>query len=97
MIHLPGRPYDQPGDQHEQQWREQATYETKARLALEEKQKLEEEDCYLYQINPGERALMIARHETERKALARQHRAMRLALRKDQGPASQASKSTGLH
>ncbi|RYF67952.1 MAG: hypothetical protein EOO39_20290 [Cytophagaceae bacterium] len=85
MIHVPGKPDDQPGDQHEPQWREQAAYETRARLALEEKQKLEEEDCYLFQINPGERALMVARHETERKALAQQHRAMRIALRKGQG------------
>lgn len=84
MIGVSNQQDDYPGDQHEQQRRAQATHETTARLALEEKQKDEEVDSYLFQINPGERALMLARHEVERKALLHQFRAMRIAIRKGQ-------------
>ncbi|RYF74031.1 MAG: hypothetical protein EOO39_09315 [Cytophagaceae bacterium] len=67
---------------YEQQWQAHLAYETRTRLALEEQQKQEEEQSYLYEINLSDRALLTTRHQEERKALLHQHRLMRIALRK---------------
>ncbi|ARK08881.1 hypothetical protein A6C57_00350 [Fibrella sp. ES10-3-2-2] len=65
---------------YEQQWQAHLLYETKARLALEARQKEEEAQSYLYEINLLDRAMLVSRQLEERKALAYQHRAMRIAL-----------------
>ncbi|RYF75412.1 MAG: hypothetical protein EOO39_06975 [Cytophagaceae bacterium] len=81
--------FSEQGDQdrqsnrsHEQHWQEHLAYEVRTRLALVEQQKEEEVQSYLYEINLADRALLVYRHQEERKAQSHQHRAMRIALRK---------------
>ncbi|MBO0951297.1 hypothetical protein [Fibrella forsythiae] len=50
---------DSQSDQfYEQQWQEYIAYETRARLALEEQQKEEEAQSYLYEINLSDRGFV---------------------------------------
>lgn len=79
----------QAGDQraeahYEQQWQDQLALETKERLALTQRQQQEKGIAYLDQINATEGGRLLARHEAEAKALQQRHRAMRIALRKQQ-------------
>ncbi|MBO0953172.1 hypothetical protein [Fibrella forsythiae] len=58
----PTEPCNQSDRSYEQQWQEHLAYETRTRLALEEQQKGEKAQAYLYEINLAGRALLTSRH-----------------------------------
>ncbi|MEZ0487874.1 hypothetical protein [Fibrella aquatica] len=85
MESIPNQPENQQSQldrAYDQQWQHHLAYEARARLTLQEKQKEEELQAYLYEINLADRQLLVSQQQQERQALLQQHRAMRIALRK---------------
>ncbi|NID13438.1 hypothetical protein [Fibrivirga algicola] len=81
-IQAPSDPATQSAGPSQQQWLAQLAYETRTRLALQLQQQEEQAQSYLYEINLTDRALLVARHQQQRAAQLREHRARRIALRK---------------
>lgn len=89
MIAATNEQDDSPGerDAHDQaQWQDLLAHQVKDRLALQQQHQQEEALAYLFEINLGERAGLVARQQAESKVLLQQQRAGRIALRKGQTP-----------